>query len=411
MEQLNVLISAYACRPNMGSEPGVGWNTAWELAKYHKVWVVTRENNRPFIEAELAKTASPSLQFIYCDIPKVFRWCCKSGMVFHYYLWQISAYFRIRTLLPELSLDLIHHVTYVRYSTPSFLVLLPIPLIWGPVGGGESAPLTFWSDFNWYGKIYELLRSLIRLLGELDPFVSLTIKKSRLVVATTNETANRLKKLGAKNVQVESQVRLSAKELTQFGQSQATLISPFRIVSIGRLFHWKGFHLGLQAYANADLPCDVEYWIIGEGPDRNRLQKLATNLNIIQSVKFLGNLPRKEVIEKVSACQVLVHPSLHESGGFVCLEAMAIGLPVVCLDLGGPTTQVTEQTGFKISAITPEQAVQDIAIAISKLAYDPDLREKMGKAGQLRATSVYSWEARSLQLNQLYSKIVSKASL
>jgi len=50
---LKVLLSAYACRPDMGSEPGVGWNMARELVKHYKIWVITRAENRPFIEAEL----------------------------------------------------------------------------------------------------------------------------------------------------------------------------------------------------------------------------------------------------------------------------------------------------------------------------------------------------------------------
>lgn len=61
MKCFNVLISAYSCRPAMGSEPGVGWNTARELVKQHRVWVITRDDNRPMIEAELARNPIPGL--------------------------------------------------------------------------------------------------------------------------------------------------------------------------------------------------------------------------------------------------------------------------------------------------------------------------------------------------------------
>jgi hypothetical protein len=64
-----VLLSAYACEPGKGSEPGIGWNLARHLAEHHEVWVLTRTNNRPAIEAELARNPVPGLHFVYHDLP------------------------------------------------------------------------------------------------------------------------------------------------------------------------------------------------------------------------------------------------------------------------------------------------------------------------------------------------------
>jgi hypothetical protein len=79
--------------------------------------------------------------------------------------------------------------TFVKYSTPSFLSLLPVPFIWGPVGGGESAPKDFWQGFSLRGKVYETLRNLARWLGEHDGFVQLTAQRCVLALATTKATA------------------------------------------------------------------------------------------------------------------------------------------------------------------------------------------------------------------------------
>ena len=121
--------------------------------------------------------------FIYCE-PSVLlqRLNYQQRIVYlHYYAWQIAAYFVARKLDREINFDIAHHVTYVRYSSPSFLSLLPVPLIWGTVGGGESAPRAFWEDFSWRGKVYELVRSLAHRIGELDPFTRLTARRSVLV--------------------------------------------------------------------------------------------------------------------------------------------------------------------------------------------------------------------------------------
>jgi len=399
-----VLLSAYACRPHLGSEPGVGWNLARELAQHHDVWVLTRSNNRPALEAELERHPVPGLEIVYYDLPYLLRWWHKGmrGVQVHYYLWQLGAYWAVRQLHQQRSFDLVHHVTYVKYWSPSFLALLPLPFFWGPVGGGESAPQGFWQDFSGRGRLYETLRNLARWLGELDPFLRLTARRSRLAWATTEDTAQRLQHLGAAQVQVLSQLGLTRTELNQLAQLPPPGASPVRFVSIGRLLHWKGFHLGLRAFAQAALPPETEYWIIGSGPQQSRLAALAQSLGIGQRVRFWGNLERQDTLERLGECLALVHPSLHESGGFVCLEALAAGRPVLCLDLGGPAIQVTAQTGFKIPALDPEQVVQDLAQAMADLANHPDLAQKMGRAGQERASRLFAWDVKSQQLAQRY---------
>ncbi|RCJ25514.1 glycosyl transferase family 1 [Nostoc minutum NIES-26] len=407
MKSFNILVSAYACRPNMGSEPGVGWNTVRQLGKYHKVWVLTREDNRSFIEAELTNSQIPGLEFVYVDLPGSQLWKNGLGGVhLHYYLWQIKAYLVARKLHSEIGFDVAHHVTYVRYSSATFLPLLPIPFIWGPVGGGESAPKAFWKDFSFRGKVYEIVRSVAHRIGERDPFVNLTIKNSTLIRATTEDTAQRLRQMGAINVQVFSESGLSEAEILQLARRAIPNSSPIRFISMARLLHWKGLHLGVQAFAQADLPDDAEYWILGDGPERERLQILAEKLGVANRVKFWGRLSRDETLCKLRECHILLHPSLHDSGGWVCLEAMAAGCPVICLDLGGPAVQVTEETGFKIQAHTPEQAVRDLAEAMACLAQDSELQVSMGHAGEKRVAQFFNWDMKAKSLAQLYEEII-----
>jgi glycosyltransferase involved in cell wall biosynthesis len=406
----NVLLSAYACRPHLGSEPGVGWNLARELAHHHDIWVLTRSNNRPALEAELQSHPVPGLQVIYYDLPYLLRWWNRGlrGVQLHYYLWQLGAYWEVRRLQEQISFDLVHHVTYVKYWSPSFLALLPIPFLWGPVGGGESAPKPFWQDFNQRGKIYETSRNLARWLGERDPFLRATARRSRVAWATTEDTAQCLSALGAPQVEVLSQLGLTRAELNQLGQCPPPQISTVRFISIGRLLHWKGFHLGLKAFAQANLP-QAEYWIVGSGPERSRLEQLAQGLGVGERVRFWGNLTREETLQRLGECLALVHPSLHESGGFVCLEALAARRPVLCLDLGGPAIQVTDQTGFRIPAESPEQVVHDLGKAMVELATHPELCQQMGNAGQERASQLYGWDVKSQQFAQLYETIVTQA--
>ncbi len=404
---MKILMSAYSCEPGKGSERAVGWNLAQAVAKHHEVWVLTRpDEGKETIEAELKRNPNPNLHFAYFTLPiwgGGWKWGLGS-MQLHYYLWQIQAYFVARRLHRQIGFDIAHHVTFVKYSRPSFLSLLPIPFVWGPVGGGEFAPKAFWKDFSLKNKIHETVRSLASMVFESDPFACLTARRSVLAKATTEDTAARVRKMGAKNVQIEPAIGLLQEEIARLSQHDIPNKSSLRFISIGRLLHWKGFHLGLRAFAQANLS-SAEYWIIGNGPEKQRLESLAEELNISSQVKFWNNLPREETLDKLGECTALVHPSLHDSGAFVCLEAMAAGRPVLCLDLGGPSLQVTKETGFKLPAKTPEQAVQDLAKAMLSLSQNFELCVQMGEAGRKRVKEVFDWEIKGRNLAYMYEEV------
>ena len=410
---MKILISAYSCEPGKGSEPGIGWNVVREVARHHQVWVLTRpDESKAAIEAELARNPIPNLKFVYFTLPfwqDSMRLGQSGAMQIHYYLWQIQAYLVARRLHQKTQFDIAHHVTFNRYSTPSFLSLLPIPFVFGPVGGGERAPKPFFKDFDRKAKSYEYLRGLSHQIGEIDPFARLTARRSARVYATTHDTAQQLSKMGAREIRVSQAIGLPPEEIERLGQYPLPATGPVRFFSIGRLLHWKGFHLGIRAFAKANL-ASSEYWIIGEGPELENLQAIAQQLGVAERVKFWGKLPRALTLEKLSQSHVLLHPSLHDSGGWVCLEAMAAGRPVVCLDLGGPAVQVTPETGIKVPALSPEQAVVGLSEAMIQLESKRSRLEAMGAAGKKMVKENYSWQAKGDSLSQLYRELGKEES-
>ena len=410
MKRLKILLSAYACEPDKGSEPGLGWSVAREMAKYHDIWVLTRANNRASIERALRRHPVPQLSFAYFDLPSWARWWKHGslGVQIYYYLWQVGILFIIRKLHGKVGFDLVHHVTFGKYWTPSLLALLPIPFVWGPLGGAESAPRAFWVDFGFRGKSHEVVRELARWLGEHGPLVRQTVARSALILARTEETAHRLRRLGARDIRIFSDTSLRAAEMDRLARSPSSNGGPVRFVGIGNLLHLKGFHLGLRAFARANIK-DAEYWIVGDGPERERLKSAAHHLGIDDRVRFWGALRREEALQKLAACHALVHPTLHDSGGWVCVEAMAVGRPVICLDLGGPRALVTDRTGLKVGAHDPQQAVCDLAKAMQRLAADPELRATLGEGGKQRIRDVFCWEPRGALLSSMYSQLVHNA--
>ena len=409
--RLKVLLSAYACEPDRGSEPEVGWNWVKQISRFHEVWAITRANNREPIERVLGHHPIPNVHWVYFDLPRWMRFWKKGerGVYPYYYLWQVGAYFVGKKLHRQVGFDLVHHVTFANYWLPSFLALLPVPFVWGPVGGGESTPKAFYKTFSPRSRFYEYLRNLVRWLARRDVFVRLVARRAEAGLGTTDETAERLRGLGCQPVQVLSQVALPDEECVRLSRLPTRQSNPFCLMSIGRLRHSKGCHLGLMAFAqfHKAFPAS-QYWFIGDGPERKRLERLAYDLGVPDKVRFWGGMPRSQVLERIADCDVLVHPSLHDSGGWVCAEAMGAGRPVICLDLGGPALQVTQETGVKIPAVTPEQVVNDLAEAMLRLAQDSHLRTRMGEAGRKRVTEHFHWRLKGQTIANLYTEIIGQ---
>ena len=353
----------------------------------------------------------PGLRFVYFDLPKWLRFWKRGnrGVHLYYYLWQLGARSVARGIHETVRFDLVHHVTFARYWTPSFLSA-ELPFVWGPVGGGESAPKQFWTDFGMAGCLTEAVRELARWLGEHDPFVRRTARDSTIAFAATEATAVRLRSIGARRVEVISQLGLSQSEIDRLGEAGDRTTGPFRFVSVGKLLYWKGIHLGLRGFARTGLS-EAEYWVIGDGPERGSLEIQARELGIADRVTFHGRLTREQSLDALTQCDVLVHPSLHDSGGYVCLEAMCAGRPVICLQLGGPGDQVTHEEGIPISASRPSQTVEEIAAGMVRLYGDPAMRRRMGSAGQARASTHYSWARKARAFSDLYEEIARARAL
>jgi len=410
--RLRVLLSAYACEPQQGSEPGVGWNQARQAARFHEVWILTRSNNRPAIERELKRHPLPHAHWVYYDLPRWLRFWKKGqrGVHIYYYLWQIGAYLRAKRLHKNIVFDLVHHVTFVNYWNPSLIALLPAPFIWGPVGGGESAPRSFWKTFSWRGKIFELLRAAARWRGENDPLVRITAWRARLALATTPETAKRLRRLGCNSVRLLGESALDEREIDKLAGQPLSTEDSLRLLSAGRLVDLKGYHISIEAFARMrkKIP-NSTYWLIGDGPDRKRLMKLAIRFGVSDVVHFLGVLPRDQVLRILTKGDIFVHPSLHDSGGWVCLEAMAAGCPVVCFDIGGPDIQVSDEDGIKVPATSRESAVEQLAQALVHLGENQWLRMRMGEAGRRRIRQLFCWDEKGDLLRDLYLQVLKEA--
>ena len=401
-----VLLCAYACSPDRGSEESVGWDTSVQLAgRGHEVVVLTRSCEKHLSEnkAKTLNLASPPL-FVDCNISSwwtaLFSRMGKIGVDLAYFIWLIKARGMVRKLHRLHQFTSTQHVTYARYWMPSPLSILDIPFIWGPVGGGESIPKSFISHFSFSGRMFETLRNGMRLLGEsLSPTRS-NATRSLVALANTRETATRMKRLGASSIRIMNSAALSTKD-------QLTLAvdvpKPTRLtfISVGRLLEWKGFQYGIQAFAKAGLT-EARYIIVGSGPYRSSLIKLSQKLGLEDRVEFLEAIPRADLFTLMSSSHALIHPSMHESGGYVCLEMMAAGNPVICLDAGGPALFVDRTCGLVATTDSVAQSTDEMAAFMVRLSRDPSLGCQLGESGRQRVKNRFSMSVKSDELSAIH---------
>jgi len=407
---MRVLISACACEPGTGSESNVGWHWVRQVSRFHEVWVITWAGNRNAIEKSLATKPLRSVHWVYFD-PRWARLSREGQRSLHvyYYLWQLGVYFVGRRLHRNVKFDLVHHVTLGSFWFPSFLALLPVPFVWGPVGAGLAAPRIFWKEFSLRGKVNEWLRATARSLVHLDPVRARTEDRACAILTVSPVTAREVRFRNQHKITLFSQVGLDTKEFDRLDDLGPEGSGSFTLLSVGRLLHWKGFALAIKAFAilHETFP-DSQYWIVGDGPEKRKLTELSISLGLAEYVHFVGSLSRRDYIARLRCCDAMVYPSLHEPGAFVIVEAMAVGKPVVCLDLGEPALQVTDGTGIKVPITSPEQVVSDLAAAMTRLARDPDLRIRLGTAARRRVREQFDWDKKGIFMTKLYETLCTK---
>jgi glycosyltransferase involved in cell wall biosynthesis len=196
------------------------------------------------------------------------------------------------------------------------------------------------------------------------------------------------------------------KKHTQSGSVKlASSISTFRILYVGNFLYLKGMHLGIAAYANfLDKFPNSQLTLVGEGLEEKKWKALANQLGINQTqISWQPWVPQKELGSLYQSHDLFLFPSLRDSGGMVVLEAMSFGLPVVCLNLGGPSVLVDETCGRAVEAkvVSQEALISRLTDTLYELASSPELMKKLRKGAREKAIAS-SWD---VSIEKVYASL------
>ena len=368
--------------------------------------MLTAARNRPSIEGESAPEPGrpPVFHFVGELVPARVAGRLGLGWLL-YYAWQWQAFRLAAKLHRERPFDISHHVTYGSWRVPSFLWKLGIPLVWGPLGGGQNPPPGFGGLLGVRGRLFQAWRRVWQSLSRLDPFLRLSCRRAAVILIANKATKTILPDVSRSKGRLMLGVGCEPGGQAPARKKRSPQ-EPFRLLWISEMAAWKGLPLLLHALARIEKSERPRVRIVGDGRERSRWQALAARLGVAECTSFSGHVRDAGVRQAFAEAHALVFTSLVETSGTVVLEGMAAGLAVTVLDWGGPRELVAADSGMRIFPHSREQVEVELAAAIQSLAADPERCRRLGEAAQERVRSLLGWHHKARQVKDLYEEIL-----
>ena len=422
-EPLRVLIVAENASDSFGGEAALPLRY-FKLLRDRGVpaWLITHAR----VREELARSVPDDLDRIhFVEDSRLHRWLWKLGTYLEPRLEYVSTGFLLRLvtqveqrrvareMVKQHGIQVVHQPTPVSAREPSLLTDLDVPVVIGPMKGDTDYPPAFRNEESLLTRMaIGLGRASAGWLNRIFPG-----KRQASILLVANEqsrsalidgTSARVFDLAENGVDTK---------IWKPSRGSAPNSSLCRFVYVGRLVRSKGVDLLLRAFAEvASRGCAISGLIIGEGLLREDLRGQAEAAGILGSaadqpgrVYFAGWKSQAEVAQLLLTQDCLVLPTLLESGGAVLLEAMAVGLPVIATNWGGPAEYVDDSCGILVAPDSRESLIAGLADAMEKLASDPELRRRMGKAGHKKIERFYTWDTKIDQILDFYRQAVGPA--
>lgn len=419
IKKRKILLSAFVCHPEKGSEEGIGWNWLKELSKDHEVYALIScflDQEEPVRAAVKKLPYRENIHLIFIPMPQGSNKIMSLFPILEFYYlcveWQKQALAEAKKLLEKVDIDIIHHVTYGSWTIPSFLWQLPKPFVLGPVTGSQKVPLVGYLFLPPKAIVQELVRMVYFVWVRMTSVASReAVKKANIVLCGNLETLNEISSMrGLETTFLMSDTGISY--LPELLEKPSDLeINSHGSTSISLL--WAGLmeprkNFGLLLEALQILPPDISWklFVAGSGPLLPFWQQKVSQLGLQSKIEFLGQVPYRQMQNYYQKGDIFVFPSLREGSPTVILEAMAHKLPVIGLKLNGTASVLSEGCGVLIDVRSKKQMINDFADAISNLSRNQDLRRKIGEKGYERVRSLYTWEQRGKQMSSLYQKLL-----
>lgn len=403
---MKILYIAFACNPYAGSEAQCGWSWVVTMRKHVDVSVITRLENREPIERYMRENNINNIKIYYHDIPSWFNIYNKTGKYYHVYylMWQKTLGKMIKKLYRQNKYAYIHHVTLGDFRVTCNLKNIPAKFIFGPIGGAQLTPAVF-SEYIQEDLRHEKKRELINKFVIWLPTYRKALNRAEWIFAANKETQayiqRYLKNPNKCHVLTENGV-LKEKLKEMPIKEKREIVS---LIWAGRMVNRKGLVFLLDVIANVSAKKSFELILVGDGPEKNKLENRIKELHLGERVRMIGKVTYEEMQYLYNKSDIFVFPSLRETTGTVLFEAMANGIPVITFNQNGADMLIDETCGIKVNIFQSlEDIKKDFAAAISSLVDCSEKRCILGQRAYQKIVQQYTWEEKCEKFLKEYIK-------
>ncbi len=384
----------------------------------HDVWLVTHARTR----VELEDLLPGETRIHYVEDSALHRLMWRLGLHlptrFAYFttglVSRLAAQFTqrgiVRRLVATEGIDIVHQPMPVSPLEPSLMYDLGAPVIIGPMNGGMDYPPGFRRQRGLHERaMMHIGRASATFLNWLIPGK----RKASLLLVANARTREALPHGVCTNVQELTENGVDLELWTLPAQPRPPVAEVTRFAFVGRLLGLKAVDLLIEAFAIARQHAPMRLVIVGDGEARRDLERLAASLLPVGApgaetpVRFTGWVPQIECAGELARADCLVMPSLHDCGGAVVLEAMAMGKPVIATAWGGPLDYLDASCGVLIEPAGRAALVEGLAHAMVRLANAPAERDAMGRAARQKVERHYDWEVKADRVVHLYRDVIA----
>nr|WP_255670564.1 glycosyltransferase [Cognatishimia sp. F0-27] len=399
--------------------PIVGYKYAREIARGADVTLVTHVRNRENIEK-----AGYDVPVTYLDtewlagpmykVERIVRggddigWSTSKMFAYlPYVAFERAAWTRFRTELRSGAFDLVHRITPMTPTLPSYIAhKSPVPFLIGPMNGNLDWPAAFAAEQKRENETLRRFRDFYKYL----PYARSTYDRAAAVLTAFSHTRRDLSRVEDARIVPFPEIGFDPSIFHGIGTLPAGRRSEdgkVHFLHAGRLVPYKLPELPIRAFGASEILRQHHLHIVGDGPELPRMQAAIAEEGLEACVTLHGRKTQTELADWMRRCDVFVHPSIRELGAGVVVEAMACGIEVMVTAYGAPGDLAAEGRGAMVEMADFDTLVAGFRREMEAVAEAPDRAAAVAARGQAYAETLYTWRAKGEKTLELYEAVLS----
>lgn len=283
---MRIIISAYECSPNHGSEAGLGWKWVLSSSRYEEfeeIHVITTDRYEKNIKQYISDHSSEMGKINFHFLPLPLSRLKSLNQRFKYIIWQWLVGNLAKEICRKEQIDFMHHVTWATCVLPTFLYRGNRPFVYGPIGGGERTPKCVDIKMSKRDAFVEWIRIFLADISVYFPANKRAYQSASLILSTTEETKNLIPKKFHSKVKIMQAIGVNELPVSKNDESDE---KDFIVLLVARMLCWKGIDIAIETFKKMEKQDNrIKLLIVGVGRNFETYKHIAKGLS---NIEFLG---------------------------------------------------------------------------------------------------------------------------